>query len=1144
MTRGRHILLFLLLLVISTSLAQHHSIETITEEDGLSDNRITCFMKDKTGFIWIGTENGLNRYDGKEMVIYKPGQKKRVLSHEHINDVEQDSRGYLWISTWNGLNVLDPETDSLYVFLPGNESAGGATKSIASSLLWDTYVDEEDRVWVAADVRDLSYYDRDKNEFVFFPWRKFISQHAELSKGGYKSIQKIERKSADELWLGTSLGLFSFQLSTQTFRYYGGDVSVDFAGFYFDESSKQLYFSQKNIYRLTLADDRLIKLSRTDHAVSFQPANENFFLLPTIAGMQYVDKKAEQYNPFELDDYKFFSLHHDRIGTVYYDKNLVWLGTFSGVKLIDKNLDVFPFFQVFPDTLSHDTGNIYSVLQNDEDSLYYISSYTNHCLVTRHMRTGKQTFIYSIEGKPLTGGTKIYKDSQGTIWLLTRHTVFYKERGKKNFTPFTWPGAKDIFSFSDIVEDGQGNLWFSSLEQGVAVYERQSKKFRKLTHEEDGVFVARPTALWYDKKRESVWIADYSFGLFQKRKGEKAINYGVDTNDSTLMQSSLLTGITQGKDGSIWVSTTTGGISQYLDACKCFKTLTMKNDLPENSFFDIEADDDGFLWTTSEKGLTKLHPSGKIHEHYSVQNGLPLNSLSTPITINKHGELLIGVKNGFVKFDPTQIKLQSQEFPVVLTTLLQGEIEYKRKPNPEFTYTQNEFTFKFAALCYSRPEEVVYEYMLDGYDKQWNNAGNTNSVRYTNLSDGEYTFFVRAFDYNGRPSSNTETFSFVVHPPFWRTNWFRILVGILGGVGLFMLFREIRERLKSQQIVTRIATSLYGQDSLDRVFDTLRKGCEEELGFIQCKVFLINSSPGNDILTQEQQRRYSRNQDEKSEQVDVWKVKRAGIFRRVVSYFADVIPTPHYVSALAVPVVVGNEVLAVIYAEHPKQYFFNRFHLKTVKEIATICSAKVGRYFAEQSVRAKVARDLHDDIGSTLSSINISSQLALQQQGQSVHHLTRIAENSLRMMESMSDIIWSINPLNDSLEQVLVRMKEFAAEILEPKNISYQFLTGHAQLALNLDVERRKNIFLIFKESVNNAAKYSEASQVTITIHSAGKLLQISIEDNGKGFSLPTTKGGNGLLNMELRAQAMGARLERASAPGQGTRIVVSIPLT
>jgi two-component system, NarL family, sensor histidine kinase UhpB len=196
-----------------------------------------------------------------------------------------------------------------------------------------------------------------------------------------------------------------------------------------------------------------------------------------------------------------------------------------------------------------------------------------------------------------------------------------------------------------------------------------------------------------------------------------------------------------------------------------------------------------------------------------------------------------------------------------------------------------------------------------------------------------------------------------------------------------------------------------------------------------------------------------------------------------------------------------------------------------------------------EKMRNVIARDLHDDIGSALSSIHIMSQLAIKTNGNAPDHLQRISDSAARMMEGMSDIVWSINPENDSLEKLVFKMKEFAGEILEPKNITYSFEIGPNLAGVKLDVEKRKNLFLIFKESLNNAAKYSEGSEVTIKIQSQGDTLQLSIRDNGKGFEATTVRYGNGLLNMAERAKNVNGRLIQNASPGLGTEIIAELPL-
>jgi signal transduction histidine kinase len=198
-----------------------------------------------------------------------------------------------------------------------------------------------------------------------------------------------------------------------------------------------------------------------------------------------------------------------------------------------------------------------------------------------------------------------------------------------------------------------------------------------------------------------------------------------------------------------------------------------------------------------------------------------------------------------------------------------------------------------------------------------------------------------------------------------------------------------------------------------------------------------------------------------------------------------------------------------------------------------------------EKVRNQIARDLHDDIGSTLSSINLISQVALRENnGGQALHFQRIGEQSAKMMESMSDMVWSINPDNDTFQKTLAKMKEFSAEILEPKNMGYKFEVDENLNTLSLDVAKRKNLFLVFKEAINNAAKYSDGSFINIDISQTMNELLMTIHDNGKGFDTSNPSNGNGLRNMKERAREIQANIRVESAIGAGTSLVLNMPLT
>ena len=199
-----------------------------------------------------------------------------------------------------------------------------------------------------------------------------------------------------------------------------------------------------------------------------------------------------------------------------------------------------------------------------------------------------------------------------------------------------------------------------------------------------------------------------------------------------------------------------------------------------------------------------------------------------------------------------------------------------------------------------------------------------------------------------------------------------------------------------------------------------------------------------------------------------------------------------------------------------------------------------------EKMRNHIARDLHDDIGSTLSSINILSKVALQSPSTVAPQdsLGKIRDRSAAIMEKMDDIVWTINPQNDTMEQLLYRMKEFAAEMLEPLNIDYHFEEAGELAAIKLDIRKRKDLYLLFKEAINNAAKYSQCSHLYIRLRQDGDSLRLEITDDGKGFANGTTRNGNGLNNMRERASSMLAEFSIESTVGQGTRIALDLPIT
>ena len=215
--------------------------------------------------------------------------------------------------------------------------------------------------------------------------------------------------------------------------------------------------------------------------------------------------------------------------------------------------------------------------------------------------------------------------------------------------------------------------------------------------------------------------------------------------------------------------------------------------------------------------------------------------------------------------------------------------------------------------------------------------------------------------------------------------------------------------------------------------------------------------------------------------------------------------------------------------------------------IYTVHRLRVNKILAVEKLRTRVARDLHDDMGSTLSTINILSSMAKSKINvdpiRTTEYLGKISDNSQRMMDAMDDIVWSIKPSNDSMQKIAARMREFANNVLEAKEIELDFRVDDTVFDIKLNMEARRDFFLVFKEAVNNAAKYSRASMVTVQLGMHSHRLVLLVEDDGTGFDPETADGGNGLGNMQKRAAAMQGRLQVISKPGGGTQVTLNIPV-
>lgn len=1009
-------LVVITLLFTCIQLHAQYYFNKLTEENGLSDNRVTCFLKDKTGFLWIGTKNGLNRYDGASFKIFRPGSGNSI-SNEVINDIVQDHDGKIWVATVDGLNIYDPLTNKWEVMRP----IGSDKKDdLPSYFIWDLAVDELNRIWIVSDVWELTVYDQNTKKFSYFDWPSFKRHSLFEGNNTYRSIQRIERKNKNEWWLGTNIGLVSVKTDSGKFRFYGAGYNHNVTDMEYDSSNKVVFMvTEKG--RLFSYDENADQYRELKTTVRNYPGRQwnkrkpvgTSLLMGCQDGMLEINKATSEATLIRHYPNLSSSLLPGGANCVYTDINsIVWVGTNNGVNYCNSLNETTDFIPLTATSDKESVDGMSAAYYDAESNRYLVSSIHTNSLFSIDLSSGAIDIITAVAGRPLTACTNICTDRRGNIWLLTATHVYRYDRSVNQFRPFDTPNNGDDVIFHDFIEDKHGDYWFATWRDGAYVYNTKEKVFRKLTAA-DSISARSITALVNDPLEDAVWLGTFNTGVYRYDLAKKTMmNYSETPANPDYLQLNLVRDLETDSNGKIWLTTVGAGLYVYqhgLPYERSFSHITFTSGLTHSSYYAAAADDKKRIWLLSGKGLSAIDHTGKYlygaagHPVISFANYFPEELYPKRIFYNKSNkELLVPVAGGLLLFYPDK-EIPATGFPVVLTDIIVGgrsviyDSSYLAGKKIEIPYKSNSLTFQFGALHYAKQGNIQYEYKLHEKDKEWKPLLTAGMVDFPDLSSGHYTFMVRAKDAYGHVSSNAASFSFVIKPPFWNTWWFYLLTACF------------------------VAVIIYG-----------------------------------------------------------------------------------------------------IY----------RYQLHKKLEV--------------ERLRLRISRDLHDDIGSALTTINVLSKVALNKGGDNSElsgYLSKIKDSTTNTMESMSDIVWAINPKNDKLESLVSRMKEFAADLCEAKEIALDFSVPAELEQLSFDLTKRKNIFLVFKEAVNNAVKYSNCKKLDIRFTKENNQLSLLVKDDGTGFSPDTVHHGNGLRNMKERTMECGGECRIESIPGGGTRVIMELPI-
>ena len=1050
-------IILLLFLIVNPSLisAQHEGIrfESITPEMGLSQATVHCILQDSKGFLWFGTEDGLNKYDGYNFTIYRHIERdSNSISDNFIWALHEDSDGAIWVGTsTGGLNKYDAGRN---VFVQYRHKTDDP-KSLSQDDVRTIFEDRYKNLWVGTNNGGLNKFNKEDGTFTYY-------KHNPVDENSLSnnSIRAIIEDDEGNLWIGTNGGgLNRFNIRTEKFTRF--------------TINPRTFNSINNNFIWSLLYD--------ESGIIWIGTNGS--------GLNRLDPKTLTFKYYSMEQDNSNSLPNNNITTLYQDaKGLIWVGTEGGLSIIDKSKNKFTNIVHDPLRTGGLSNNLIRFITEDRSGLVWIGTVGGG--INKYNRARKQFIHYQNDpANPNSLSSNliraVYEDSEGMLWVGTlgsglnkinrtkneyshynhnenekgsisddRITSIYED-SKKNLWVGTWGGGLNKLpnlkegssrkfscykhntvkpnslpsdTIQAVYEDSFGNLWVGT-EAGLGVLIENENKFARFKHDPNN-----PNSLTddriqskciYEDIANNLWIGTWNglnrISLPGKINSTKAgeiefKNYTSNFSDPNSISDNRVISIYEDPSSTkdkiiLWVGTVSGGLNRLTIIPNEngeqieIEHFTEKDGLPNNAIYGILGDDKGNLWLSTNNGLSKFNPEINSFRNYNESDGLQSNQFYWGASFkSKNGEMFFGGVNGITAFYPDELK-DNQHIPEVyiVDLLLYNKPLTISEDSPlkksiletkelELNYDSYVITFEFVALDYTNPENNQYSYMLEGYDKDWIPSGTRRFVTYSGIGAGEYTFKVRGSNNDNKWNIEGASLKINILPPFWATLWFiSLLIIVITSVVVYVITSYVRQLL------------------------------------------------------------------------------------------------------------------------------------------------------AVERLRTKLAADLHDNIGASLTEISILSEVIskrLKNEDESVQkNLKRISEDSRSLIDKMSDIVWLVNPKRDTLYDLILRLEDTYSELLSLTNISFTSKNLKSLEKISLSMDRRQHLYLIFKEGINNCITHGECTEINLDAHVNNKNLEMILTDNGQGFEVDKDYLGNGLKNMMRRAEQIGGELIIKSEKGKGTRL-------
>ncbi len=825
-------------------------------ENGLSESSILSILQDSYGFMWFGTEDGLNRFDGYNFVVkkYDPSDSNSI-SNNKILSMYEDRNKNIWIGTeGGGLNVYDQVHDRFVRYKNDKDNHN----SISNNNVWSICEDKDGFLWIGT-INGLNKFDTEKKTF-----KRYYNETNNSNSLTDNAVLSLYCDHNGQLWIGTNNGLNIYDSKTNSFKRYfhskedQNSISNNSVLCFTEDNKNHLWigtFNGLNRYdydtgKFNLFKNKNLKINDI-RSICFDGKESIWFGTKggglnklNINTNEFINYSQIKNNPLSLNNDEVFSVYCDRAGAV-------WAGTMGGgLNIFDKNAQKFRHYKSFTNQKGELSSNDILSIYKENDSIIWVGTRDNG-LNKYNRNTGlSKNYIYDKNNSYSISSSSVFSiaGNNNVLWIGTRDGLNKFDKSTNKFKRFYYlkdDAGKNEEGIIKIYKDKKGIFWLGSRGKGVYLFNPKSEKFLKHI---------------FKKVKGNGFSDNFVYSILEDSKGiywfgtnnglnkydpvtNKFITYLPEEGNMNSISSNVIWTIYEDKNSNLWLGTR-NGLDFYNRGKNIFKSYTEKDGLANDVIYGILNDEEGNLWLSSNNGIIEASrqpspPKGVLRTkkrafskapslREGVGDGLFFNFTSSDgiqspefnfeaYYKSNDGEMFFGGINGFNSFYPKDIKTNKYIPPVYITNLklLNRDVNVKNnssensildssifvKKEITLSYKENIFSLEFASLNYFAPYKNRYEYKLKGFNNEWKPvSAKQRSVTYTNLDPGKYVFEVKASNNDDLWNPVPAKIEINITPPFWQTVWFRISSILLIAGMIFLFFQSRIKKVNEEKI--------------------------------------------------------------------------------------------------------------------------------------------------------------------------------------------------------------------------------------------------------------------------------------------------------------------------------------------------------